>query len=408
MRKFTAVIEDDGLYRKSVVNARDRATAEDDVKSKRGGKPPAQLIEGKAEVTPEAKLRIKLRSQLGLFRSLSSHMKAGLTSSRSLDLCARTATNKKAKAAIQAIAREVSRGKKISAALARFPNIAPPVIVAMISAGEEGGKTAVAAEQAYKMIAGDYEIQRKVKAALIYPAIVLFVAAIVVTILMWKAVPVIGDVFKEMNVPLPLITRWLINSSDFMRENWVLTLSALSVAVITRGSVMKFIRSPFLFRGRPVIHQLVLRIPALGALLLMANEARLVQTLAMLLTSGQTFSYALKLCRAMSWLLPINAAVAKIEYDVSRGEKADIAFSRHEKVFTPTLSAILNTGRESGDYGKALTDYLPEALASVEDRVNLLKEIMTPALIIFLAIVVGGIVGAIFMPLFQLPEVISK
>ena len=347
--------------------------------------------------------RIKLRSKLLFIEQLETSLYLGMDFRTALATCRRVAPKRTADQRalaqiIEGLQEKVSRGISFSQAAANYPGLFDPVALGLISAGEQGGTLTDSLTNVRRIWTRSDELQHRLIAMSIYPAIVTFVAGTVVWLLMTRVVPEFVRVLSELNADLPMPTRILINVSNFFSQSPGLLLGG--VAMLASG----FLRLPAFIRGSPRLHRLVLRLPILGRLTLLLIQANFARTFAQLKLAKARTTEALALCRDLTWNYEYRAAVARAVIRVHRGEGLADAFADELEVFGDLVVNGLTFMEASGANAEALLRLNTLLERELDTRLNAARQIMEPVLIIILGAIVGSIVFATFLPAIQIMQ----
>jgi len=298
------------------------------------------------------------------------------------------------------IVQKVSGGANLSDAFSSYPKTFDNLFVSMIRAGEAGGflpeilnKLAVHLEQSAAL-------KRKVKSALMYPIIVITIAVLIVTLLIVKVIPVFENMFKDFGAELPMPTQVLINISHFARNFGVFIVIAL-------------IGLFFLFRwyinttnGRMVVDTLLLKLPIVGDLIKKVAVARFSSTLAALIGSGVTIINALEIVSTTSGNEVINKVLKNATTSTERGEP--VATALNDSPYIPRMVVkMMEIGESSGRLDTMLDKISDFYTDQINAAVAGLTSMIEPIMIAFLGVVVGGIMVAMFMPIFTLSNVVG-
>jgi type II secretory pathway component PulF len=341
--------------------------------------------------------RLKLRTKLGFLEQLEASCYLGMDFRTALELSLKSTSRRTKEGRILAdvvrdLREKVSRGMSFSRALSYYPRIFDEVAIGLISAGEEGGTLNEALTNVRKIWARNDDLQHRLKLIAIYPSIVLTAAAGVVWLLMTRVVPQFVHVLAEMHATLPWPTRILLACSRIVDAHPMLVLCAAIgfLAVLTRG--------PAILRGNPRTHAAILRIPGLGKVLRLLLQANFCRTFAQLKSAKARTTDALLLCRDLSWNYQYRSAVARVLLRVQRGESLSAAMGSEVDIFGDLLVNGLAFMEVSGADATGLfrlTDLLER---QVDGVLTAIRQILEPALILFLGVVIGGIVFATFLP----------
>ncbi len=322
-------------------------------------------------------------------------LKSGIPLARCLDLIGNQTDDKKMRKLLISTAEDVSEGNQLATSLERNGKSLPITFIETIRSGEESGNI----ERSFEEMATYYDkankTQQKVKQALSYPIFVIVIAIIVLIIVMVKVIPTLAATFMDLGGDLPLITKIMIDTSNFFAKWWgVMALIVVLIALIWRT----FVKTP---RGREVQGQLQLHMPVLGKIHRMNGAAEFATTMAMLLNSGLTVNRAVEITAKTldNYIMQneISDMVGKIEEGHQLGE------CMHQcESFPKTLREMCAIGEETGELDstlKVIGDfYTNEADVATKSALDKLE----PAMLIGLAIFAGFIVFAIYMPMFTM------
>jgi len=301
---------------------------------------------------------------------------------------------------LHTIVQKVSGGASISDAFSTFPKTFDNLFVSMVRAGEAGGflpeilnKLAVHLEQSAAL-------KRKVKSAMMYPMIVITIAVLIVTLLIVKVIPVFENMFKDFGAELPMPTQVLINISHFVRSYGVFLLVALV------GFFFFFRWYLNTTNGRLTFDGLMLKLPVVGPLIKKVAVARFSSTLAALIGSGVTIINALEIVSTTSGNEVINKVLKNAVTSTERGEP--IAAALNDSPYIPRMVVkMMEIGESSGRLDTMLDKISDFYTDQINAAVAGLTSMIEPIMIAFLGIVVGGIMIAMFMPIFTLSNVVS-
>jgi type IV pilus assembly protein PilC len=333
-------------------------------------------------------------------RQLSIMLDAGLPLIQALDAIAQEHPNKEFKSTLEAIRSDVESGSTLSAAMARHPRIFDALFTNMIAAGETGGILDTILQRLSSFIEKIVKIKKAVKSAMIYPSTILAIAVGVVTIILWKVVPVFSTLFEGFNVDLPLPTRIVIAVSGIIERYMIFFLIFVGICAFGLKSYYKT------DKGRHVVDGALLKLPVLGDVLRKIGVSRFTRTLATLLTSGVPILEGLNITAKTSGNAILEDTIYKLRQRIEEGgNMADPM--RQSGFFPPMVTQMVSVGESTGELDTMLVkvaDYYEEEVDLVV--ANLLT-ILEPFLMAFLGVVVGGIVISMYLPLFKLIQVLS-
>lgn len=292
----------------------------------------------------------------------------------------------------------VNTGSSLSAALGRHPDVFSNVFVNMVAAGESSGTLEDVFLSLAEMLEKRVHLTNKVKSAVAYPIMMTVVAVTVVVFLLSFVVPSITQIFLEMNRSLPLPTRLLISMSTFMKTYFVPIIIMICVVFLGIGT---WKRSK---DGRIKWDRSKLKLPLFGKLFLKVETARLTRTLGILLTSGIPILGALEIVKGIVQNRFIAAALDSVKDRVSRGSDIAEAIKKTE-IFPPIVIHIMATGQMSGNIENGLKDIADMYDGEVEMTAKTLTSLIEPVILLIMGAVIGFIVLAVLLPIFEINQV---
>jgi type IV pilus assembly protein PilC len=330
-------------------------------------------------------------------RQLATLIDSGLPLLRSLNVLAKQERDKLMKNTILKIADSVQSGSTFSDALALHPRIFNDLYVSMVKAGEVGGVLELVLTRLSEFQEKAAKIKNKVLAAMVYPAIVMTMAVGILTFLMIFIVPRFELIFHDLlgDKPLPPVTRFVIGVSGFMKNNGLILVGAI-FAVVTLYKLIGRTR-----RGRLLIDNFKLRMPLFGNLNRKTAISRFARTLGTLVTSGVPILQALNITRETAGNAAIALAIARVHDSVKEGESI-VQPLEASKMFPPMVVSMVDVGEETGKLPEMLLKVADVYDDEVDNAVVALTSALEPIMIVFLAVVVGTIVLALFTPLISI------
>lgn len=299
---------------------------------------------------------------------------------------------------VEQVAKDVNSGSTLADALSKHPKVFSNLFVNMVAAGETSGALEEVLFRLAEILEKRVNLAAKVKSAIAYPLMMVVVAVAVVTFLMSVVVPSITDIFIEMNRTLPWPTIMLISISDFMRTYW--TLIAATVCLVFFGAVAAYRTE----KGRLYADRTKLKLPLFGGLFLKLEVARLSRTLGILLVSGIPILSALDIAKQVIQNRVIAGALDSVKDLVSKGDAIANAI-RKTGLFPPIVHHIITTGQASGNLEEGLINIADMYEDEVELTTKTLTSLLEPLILLFMGAVVGFIVLAILLPIFDINQV---
>jgi type IV pilus assembly protein PilC len=335
--------------------------------------------------------------ELAIFtRQFSVMIDAGLPLVQCLEIMAGQQENKAFQKVLTSVRTSVEGGATLSAAMRPFDKVFSPLYVNMIEAGETGGILDTILQRLSTYIEKDVKLKAAVKSALIYPVSVMTIAILVVVGLLWQVVPIFAKLFEGMQVTLPAATTFVINLSNFIGSIYGLLIVFVLVAV---GVALKVYYGTA--NGRMVIDTVLLKLPLFGIILRKIAVARFTRTLGTLISSGVPILEGLDITARTAG----NAVVEKALLDVRKAVEAGRNLMdplRDSGVFPGMVTQMVGVGEQTGAMDAMLQKVADFYEDEVDSAIKNLLTLMEPMMIAFLGIVVGGIVIALYMPLFEL------
>jgi len=330
-------------------------------------------------------------------RQLATLIDAGLPLLRGLNVLAKQERDAVLKGTINKLADSVQGGSTFSEGLAQHPRIFNDLYVNMVKAGELGGVLEVVLTRLAEFQEKAQKIKNKVVVAMVYPVIVLVLAVGIMTFLLVFIVPRFEAIFHDMlgDKPLPGITLFVIAISEFMQNHWGTLLGAV-VSIIVGYKI-----SAGTVAGRAVLDRLKLRMPLFGDLIRKTSISRFSRTLGTLVTSGVPILQALTITRETAGNSVIARAISQVHDSVKEGESIVLPLET-SGAFPPMVISMIDVGEETGQLPEMLLKIAEVYDDEVDNSVAALTSLLEPIMIVFLAVVVGTIVIALFMPLISI------
>jgi type IV pilus assembly protein PilC len=333
-------------------------------------------------------------------RQMATMMKAGVPLLQSFDIIAEGSENPNLQKLIGEVKQEVASGNSFAISLRQKPQYFDELYCNLVDAGEQAGALEALLERVATYKEKTEQLKAKIKKAMTYPIAVLIVAMVVSAILLIKVVPQFENVFKGVGAELPAFTQMVINISEVLQEWWYIALAGLIGTVFAFKRIYKTSQ-----KFRDSIDRLLLKIPIIGKLIYKSSLARYARTLSTTFAAGVPLVEALDSVAGATGNVVFKNAVMQIKQDVSTGMQLNFSM-RSTGVFPAMAVQMTAIGEESG----ALDDMLDRVAtiyeAEVDNMVDSLTSLMEPLIMAVLGVVVGGLVVAMYLPIFQLGSVV--
>jgi len=351
----------------------------------------------KGSVVLFQKKTVKPKTLMIFTRQLATLIDAGLPLLRGLTVLAKQERDLVLKGTINALADGVQGGSTFSESLAQHPRIFNKLYINMVKAGELGGVLELVLNRLAEFQEKAEKIKNKVVAAMFYPVVVIIIAMLILAFLLAFIVPKFQQIFHDMlgNKPLPAITQFVIDASNILKTQWYYIIAGI---VIISIAYKMFAASP---AGRIILDRLKLSMPLFGDLTRKSSISRFARTLGTLVTSGVPILQALNITRETAGNSVIADAISKVHDSVKEGESI-VQPLEASGVFPPMVISMIDVGEETGQLPEMLLKIAEVYDDEVDNAVSGLTSLLEPIMIVILAVIVGTIVIALFMPLISI------
>lgn len=331
-------------------------------------------------------------------RNLSSMLKAGLALTRALSVIERQSKNPRLIDIMKSIRAEINKGNQFNEALAKYPGTFSKLYVAMIRAGEESGQLVEVLSVLATQLERSSNLRKKIKGAMIYPAIIISVMVILGILMMIYVMPTLTATFTNLGVDLPITTRILIGISEFLTQNGLLALLGFILSIV---AVVMFGRTA---PGRRVFHFILIHIPVIGNLAKQTNSAYTARTLSSLLSSGVDVIGAIGITKDVLQNVYYKEILAEAKVRVEKGKPLSEVFIENAHLYPILVGEMISVGEETGQISQMLTEIATFYENEVEMKTKDLSTIIEPILMV----VIGGAVGffalAMIAPIYSIGD----
>ena len=337
-------------------------------------------------------------------RQLSTMIEAGISLVQALTALYDQCDPKKQKSLrhiISDVTTRVQGGETFHESIAKHPRVFDRLFISMVKAGEHGGLLAEILDRLAGFLEASARLRKKIKSAMTYPVIVICIAMLITTFLIVKVVPIFGEIFADFGSKLPAPTQFLIDVSDFMRGEWYYLLAGVFGIIF---GVRTFIRST---RGKQLWDRWKLKLPVFGPLIHKICMSRFARTFAQLIRSGVPILEVLDIVGGASGNHVVETSIKGVGSDVEKGDNLSVALSK-KPIFPPMMLRMVAAGEATGKIDTMLEKMADFWDEEIEALLDALTSLIEPMLIVFLGVIVGGIVIAMFLPIFKLNEVVSQ
>jgi type IV pilus assembly protein PilC len=328
-------------------------------------------------------------------RQFSVMIDAGLPLVQCLEILASQQEHKTFKRTLIQVRQDVESGSSLADAMRKHPKVFNDLFTNMVAAGEAGGILDTILQRLSTYIEKAVKLNSQVKSAMIYPVAVISIAVIVVMVILWKVIPVFASLFASLGAELPLPTKIVIALSNFIASYWWL------ITIVVVASIFSIRKYHETYKGKRVVDGLLLRVPVLGMLLRKIAVARFCRTLSTLTSSGVPILDGLQITARTAGNSVVEDAIMATRKSVEEGKTISEPLGDTD-VFPSMVVQMIAVGEQTG----ALDTMLSKIAEFYEDEVDIavagLMKLLEPVLIAFLGVAIGGIVVAMYMPMFSL------
>ncbi len=334
-------------------------------------------------------------------RQLGALVRAGVGIVEAIEIIAEQMPNPILGNALESVAKMVSEGSSITNAMSKHRKVFPDFVINLVAVGEETGNLDTSLMRAAEYYEKMAMIKSKIKSASFYPVLVVVIATVIVTGILYFLVPIFAEIYASFGATLPLPTQMLINASNFLKANILQILGGTALIIVAFRYMM---RKSYSFRKN--VHRFILRTPKFGDLALKSAMAKFGRTMATLFVSGVSLDRALQIASEVAGNLIIKEAVDLVQKEVTEGQPMWQAMER-QGIFPRLAVAMVKVGEETGN----LDDMLESLARFYEDEVDKTVEgivtLIEPLLVVTIGCIVGVILIALYMPIFKIGEIIK-
>src|SRR5438128_1094861 len=343
---------------------------------------------------------VKTRDIVIFTRQFATMINAGLPLVQALEILAQQTENKTLASITRQVVYDVESGQTLADALRKHPKGFSDLYVNMVAAGEAGGILDTILQRLAQFLEKNDAIIRKVKGAMVYPAVIMAVAAIAITVLLIFVIPTFQAMFASVNLELPLPTRIVIGASNVLKHYW---WAIIAVAAFTVVSINRYYKTP---PGRLQIDKLLLNLPVLGDVIRKSAVSRFTRTLGTLISSGVSILDGLEITARTAGNMVIHNAVMESRAPIAGGETTAGPLQKSTG-FPPMVISMIAVGEQTGGLDEMLSKIADFYDDEVDAAVSALLALMEPIMIVVLGVIVGGMVVAMYLPIFDMVNAVQ-
>ncbi len=343
---------------------------------------------------------IKTKDIVIFTRQFSTMLEAGIPLDECLDILSKQVDNQSLQNIVKEVKIDVEGGKPLNESLAEHPKVFKTLYTSLVEAGEEGGLLTNVLNRLSTYMEKDEEVKSQIKSAMIYPAIILVIATIVVFGLLYFVIPKFQEMFSSFNQELPGLTQFIINLSEFAQQNFLIIFGAIA-ALIGIFFILKRTE-----KGKRFIDSMRLKLPIIGNLSRKAAVARFTRTFGTLIESGVEILRALEITANVAGNIVIRDAILEARQSISGGSEISKPL-KESGVFPPMVIHMISAGEKSGALEEMLTKIADFYEREVDAALEAFTASLEPILIVFVGGILGTLVIGMFMPILTMASAVG-
>ena len=382
------------------VDAPNRTDAVNRIRLK--GKPISveEKVMGSKEIVLFQSKKIKLKDISLFCKQMSVMLESGIPLNNAVDILEQQATSKNLKSSLKIVSKSLKEGSQLSKAMLDQEGMFPDLLIRMVQAGEKTGKLDEVLEKMSEHYNKELKTSRQIRGAMIYPAVLAFLAVAAVLALLYIVIPSFSGIFEQSGMDMPLPTRIVLAASNFVRSYWYILFGVTGILVFL------FLRYRSTEAGRYQLDRLKLNLPVIKGPMQKIVTARFASTLAILTSAGIPLVEAIESAAATTNNAVVIEKMKIANEGLQKGERLTGMITA-TGLFPPMMLSMVKIGEESGSLESMLvktSDYYEEQL---ETAIKQLLSLLEPAMIIVMGVIIGGIVASVMLPMFELAHAVD-
>lgn len=347
------------------------------------------------------KMKVKRRDLAIILRNLSTLLENGLSLPKALATLSQEKSLKAYAGMLRSIRHSVQAGESFSASLAQYPRTFGPLVCHQVRVGERSSRVPETLGQMAHQLEQQGELKKRIIKKLTYPATVVAAGACLVVFMLTIVVPKFQEIYAESDTPLPKITQLLLTSSEILTSyGWIMLIVTPALFFVYRY----IRRNP---KTRSAMDRMILRVPFLGVWVRDLAVLQFMDALGIMMESGYVLLDAIKAAIGAVGNQSVRSLVDELRMAVTRGERLSKELEKHADVFPPTISQLVVVGEQTGNMSRATKGVRDHLRRRIEEKVDTLVGLIEPVVTLGLAVVIGVIVLAIYMPMFGMVNAVQ-
>jgi len=348
----------------------------------------------------QSRQKVKIDDLVLFSRQLATMVDAGIPLVGALDILGEQSENKAFSGVVISVRNDVETGSSLSEAMSKHKNAFSELFVNMVKAGESSGMLDEILDRVAIYLEKTSSLQRKIKSALVYPAVVTSMAFGITLLLLLKVIPVFKGIFEGFGAQLPTPTLILLAISDALQKYFLI---GIAIVIGVTIAAVRYVKTQ---KGRLQFDTLTLKLPVFGQLFRKVAISKFTRTLSTLIRSGVPILSALEIVGKTSGNKVVEKAIEQVRMNVREGESIADPLAR-AKIFPPMVTRMVSVGEQTGELEKMLSKIADFYDEQVDAAVSALTSMMEPLIIAFLGLVIGSIVICMFLPIFKMTSIVS-
>ncbi|MBA3733346.1 type II secretion system F family protein [Patescibacteria group bacterium] len=344
--------------------------------------------------------KVKAHDKIIFARNLSKMIDAGLPITRGLSIMERESKGE-LKKVLKNLSESISKGNTLSISMKAYPKVFTPLFVSMVSAGEESGNLSIALKNVALEMEKSYQLNKKIKGALMYPTIILGLMVVIGILMMIYMVPTLTSTFTGLGLKLPLSTRIIIGTSNFLVAYFLYVIIAFIVFIFL---AMYALRS---LRGQRYLDFVLLRIPVIKEMVKQINSARTTRTMSSLISAGVDIVIAISVTKDVLQNSFYKEVLEEVQIAIQKGNPISSVFSAHENLYPIFVSEMVSVGEETGKIGEMLLSVALFYEEEIDQKTKDMSSIIEPLLMVFIGLAVGIFAVSIISPIYSIGDSIK-
>lgn len=342
--------------------------------------------------------RVSTHEKIIFSRNLATMIDAGLALSRSLTIIEKQITNPKFKRVVYELNEKIKKGSSLSEALKKYPEVFSTLMVSMVGSGEESGNLVDSLNVVSEQMEKQYTLNKKIQGAMVYPGVIMTVMVAIGIFMLLYIVPTLTKTFTELAIELPASTQFIINLSDFIKSNAIISLGIIFGMIILLYLIGKSTS------GKRLFDTILLHFPMISEMVKEINSARTARTLASLITAGVPFVRALQIVKDVVQNSYYKEVIAKAEKNIQVGLPISKVFGENTDLYPIFVAEMIAVGEETGELGPMLLKVAAFYEEEVDQKTKNLSTIVEPLMMVIVGAIVGFFAISMISPMYSLVD----